>query len=460
MDTFLKFAAELFAVPADTISLDTAYESIPQWDSLAQLRLVAEMEETFGVEIPIDAVPDMKTLRDFYRYIDGEEARVEIPLSAPNLKAPEILGNLRECVESGLVSSSGRFIAEFERKVAAYVRSRDAVAVQSGAAGLHLALRLLGVQPGEAVIAPTLTFIAAVNPITYVGAEPVFMDCDDSLCLDPRKLERFCAEACARTDDGLIHRETGKRIRVILVVHVFGNMADMERIMDTADRYGLKVLEDATEALGSFYEKGRFAGKFAGTIGDAGVYSFNANKIITTGGGGMIVSGDQQLLAEARYLSATAKNDSLYFAHDAVGYNYRMLNIQAAIGVSQIDEIERFIETKRANHQLYRELLGRRAGIEVLPFSEMIRPNYWFYSLAIDGERFGEDRDALMNRLIAEGIQCRPVWKLCHTQKPYLDAPRFAIETAPFYERRILNVPCSTSLTAEDARAVCRAILK
>jgi len=381
----------------------------------------------------------------------------EIPLSVPNLNVA-IIENLRECVETGWVSTGGRFITEFEKKVAVYVGTADAVSVQSGTAGLHVALRVLGVKTDEEVIVPTLTFIAAVNPAGYLGAEPVFMDCDDSLCMDPEKLEKFCRVECMRTENGLIHKTNGKRIRVIVVVHVFGNMADMERIMEIASEYDLKVLEDATEALGSYFTAGRYKGKFAGLIGDMGVYSFNANKIITTGGGGMIVSNDQKLLDESRYLSITAKNDSLYFVHDDIGYNYRMLNIQAAIGVSQIDDLERFIETKKTNYLLYQEHIKDERGIKLLPFAGTIRPNYWFYSLLIDEKRFKESRDALMHRLIARGIQCRPLWKLTHTQRPYLNCQSFEIQKAEFYVERILNVPCSTNLTPEDVRTVCHEI--
>jgi dTDP-4-amino-4,6-dideoxygalactose transaminase len=229
----------------------------------------------------------------------------EIPLSVPNLN-PEITEMLRECVESGWVSTSGRFIGAFEAAVADYVGVREAVGCQSGTAGLHTALRVLGVGPGDEVIVPTLTFIAAVNPVKYQGAEPVFMDCDDGFCIDAEKLSEFCEEECRMEGGSLVNRRSGRRVAAIVVVHVFGNLADMEGVMKTARAYGLKVLEDATEALGSRFTAGKYRGKHAGTIGDMGVFSFNANKIITTGGGGMMVSGGKRLLKRARYLSTTA----------------------------------------------------------------------------------------------------------------------------------------------------------
>jgi len=272
-----------------------------------------------------------------------------INLSVPNLSM-DILDNLKECLESGWVSTGGRFIPEFESKVKKYMKVQNAAGVQSGTAGLHMALRVLGVEAGEEVIAPTLTFVAAVNPIVYQGATPVFIDCDDSLCMDSIKLEKFCKEECNFIDGVLINKKTNKKIKVLVVVHVFGNMTDMEKIMDIAKKYKLKVLEDATEALGTYYTDGKYKGKYAGTIGDIGVLSFNANKIITTGGGGMVVGNNKELVEKVRFLSSQAKKDPLYFIHDEIGYNYRMLNLQAALGTSQIDELESFIETKTKNY--------------------------------------------------------------------------------------------------------------
>ncbi len=381
----------------------------------------------------------------------------EIPLSVPNLN-PDITDNLRECIETGWVSTGGRFIVEFEKKVAAYVKTDDAVSTQSGTAGLHLALRVLGVEAGDEVIVPSLTFVAAINPVKYMGAEPVFMDCDDSLCLDADKLNRFCEEECSLVQGQLRNNRTGRRISALILVHIFGNLARMERIMAIARKYHLKVLEDATEALGSYYTEGQFAGCFAGTIGDMGVYSFNANKIITTGGGGMIVSPHRKYLDQARYLSITAKDDSLFFVHNEVGYNYRMLNLQAALGVSQIDELEAFILIKRRNLGHYQELLKDVKGLSFMSFAPYSRPNYWFYSLVVDEEEFGMSRNALMHELISSGIQCRPVWKLNHMQKPYAGCQVYRIEKAYHYEADILNLPCSTSLSGEDIQYICNKI--
>lgn len=383
-----------------------------------------------------------------------------INLSVPNLSVEPILKNLRECLESGWVSTGGRFISEFENKVAKYVGIDKAVGVQSGTAGLHLALRVLGVKSGEEVIAPTLTFIAAVNPITYLGAEPVFIDCDDTLCMDPIKLRRFCEEECELREGQLYNKKSGKCIKAIVVVHVFGNMADMEKIMNIAREYNLKVLEDSTEALGSYYIEGRYAGKYAGTIGDMGVYSFNANKIITTGGGGMVVSNNRELLKKVRFLSVQAKTDPLYFVHDEIGYNYRMLNIQAALGTDQIDRLERFIEAKIKNYKLYKDGIKNIEGLELLSFNQGIRANHWFYSLLVDKERYGLDKDELLIKLNEMGIQTRHIWGLIHEQKPYLKHEAYMMEKSTYYIDRILNIPCSSSLTEREVENVIEVLKK
>ena len=365
-----------------------------------------------------------------------------IPLSVPNMS-----GNERKyvdrAVETEWVSSGGAYIEDFEKAIAEYTHAPGAVACQSGTAGLHLAMILSGVGAEDEVIAPALTFIAAVNPIRYVGAHPVFMDCDDTLCMDFDKVEEFCSECCTFTDGRLVNRETGRTIKALLVVHVFGNMADMERAVKVARKYNLKLVEDATEALGTYYTEGVYQGKFAGTIGDIGVYSFNGNKIITTGGGGMIVSNDKDILARAKYLSTQAKDDALYFQHNEIGFNYRMTNVQAALGLGQIEQIEKFIQTKADNYRLYNE-----NGISLLPFRDDIRTNYWFYSYCTD------KRDEVIQYLQKNGVQSRPIWNLICNLPPYLSEMRYKIETAEAYLQKVVNIPCSTNLSAEDVMRV------
>ncbi|MFZ5969484.1 MAG: LegC family aminotransferase [Bacillota bacterium] len=371
-----------------------------------------------------------------------------IPLSVPNFIGKE-LQYVTKAIESEWVSTGGAFIEEFEEKIANYLRVKKAVACQSGTAALHLALRLSGVAAGDEVIVPTLTFIAAVNPVKYQGAEPLFMDCDDGLNMDLDKLEEFCQSQCILTGKGLMNKRTNKVIRALVIVHVFGNMVDMERVMNLADKYELKVIEDATEALGSYCTKGKYSGKFAGTIGDFGAYSFNGNKIVTTGGGGMLVAKDTSLAEKAKYLSTQAKDDSLYYLHDEIGYNYRMTNLQAALGVAQLEQLEKFIQVKTENYNLYKKEIEKIDGLNLLSFNENTRPNYWFYSLMIDQEKYGLNRDGLLKKLSEKNIQTRPIWGLIHEQKPYVSSQSYKIERAKYTIERVLNLPCSTNLDKE-----------
>lgn len=382
------------------------------------------------------------------------EKRKTIGLSIPNLEVEPILENLKECLQSGWVSTGGRFIGEFEEKIAHYVKVKEAVGVQSGTAGLHTALRVLGVERDDEVLVPTLTFIAAVNPVTYLGANPVFIDCDNTLCIDPLKVEKFLENKCNFIDGKVFNKTTGKIIKAIVVVHVFGNMADMEKIIEIAHKYNLKVLEDATEALGTYYTEGKYAGKYAGTIGDIGVYSFNANKIITTGGGGMVVSNNKELLDKVRFLSVQAKTNPLYFIHDEIGYNYRMLNLQAALGTDQIDRLEEFIETKIKNYERYKNGIKDIEGLEIIPFNKNIRANHWFYSIVVDKEKYGLNKDELLQKLVESNIQTRPIWGLIHEQKPYVNNEAYEMEKSLWYHERVLNVPCSTNLTLEEVDIV------
>lgn len=382
-----------------------------------------------------------------------------IPLSVPNLSL-DILENVKETIETGWVSTGGRFITEFEKKIANYVGVERAVSCQSGTAGLHLAMRVLGIKPGDEIIVPTLTFIAAVNPVKYMGAEPIFMDCDNTLNMDMDKLEEFLENECDYIDGKVINKKTKKQIKAIVVVHVFGNPANMEKLMEIKEKYNLKVIEDSTEALGSYYLEGKYAGKHCGTIGDIGVYSFNANKIITTGGGGMVVSNNQELLDKVAFLGVQAKTDSLYFVHDEIGYNYRMTNIQAAFGTDQIDRLEDFIEIKIRNYKLYKEAIENIEGLTLLPFRDDTRANHWFYSVIVNKEKYGIDRDELLRKLNESNIQTRPLWRLIHKQKPYLENQAYKIERAEHYEKNVLNIPCSSNLTEGEVEVVVEKLIE
>lgn len=385
-----------------------------------------------------------------------------IPLSIPNFEGNE-RNYVDDALKQGWVSTGGAYITRLEEQLAQYLNVKKAAACQSGTAGLHLALIECGVGPGDLVIVPTLTFIAAVNPVRYQFADPVFMDCDDSLCMDPVKLRRFCETECRMEGGRLVHSASGRTVKALIVVHVFGNLADMEAIMDVAEEFGLKVIEDATEALGTHYTQGRYAGSYAGTIGDFGAFSFNGNKIITTGGGGAVTGRDEAAVAHLQYLSTQAKDDAHFYIHHEVGYNYRMTNLQAALGVAQMEELPEFIARKHRNYDHYQALFAGFSGGKLLGFREGTYSNQWFYSLEIAGG----GKEIPLREVIAEldacGVQTRAVWGLIHEQRPYREALAYEIERADYYSGCILNIPCSTQLTEEElvyvAEQVKRVIL-
>lgn len=375
-----------------------------------------------------------------------------IPLSVPNLKGNE-LAYVSKAVETEWVSTGGPYVNDFEKAVAEYVHVPGAVSCQNGTSGIHTALLLAGIASEDIVLVPTLTFIAAVNPVSYVGAEPVFLDCDDSLCLDADKLEEFCETQCSMVAGKLIDTATGKHVKAMIVVHVFGNMANLERILTIAKTYNIMVIEDATEAIGTYYLDGVFQGQYAGTLGYMGVFSFNGNKIITTGGGGMMVSNDTDILAHAKHLTTQAKSDVVNFLHDEIGYNYRLTNLQAALGLAQMEQLETFIATKKTNYLYYKEKIEEIKHVRLLPFRSDIRPNYWFYSLYLEDD-FPLSRDQVIAEFDKCNIQTRPIWGLIHEQKPYLGCRTFEIEKAITYQKHIVNVPCSTNLTKQEINRV------
>lgn len=376
-----------------------------------------------------------------------------IPLSIPNFEGNE-RKYVDDAIDQGWVSTGGAYITKLEQEMAEFLNVKSVAACQSGTSALHLSLVEIGVQPGDMVIVPPLTFIAAVNPVKYQFAQPIFIDCDDSFCLDPIKLREFCENECDYTDGKLIYKANGKQIKAVVVVHVFGNMADMVSIMETAHKYGLKVVEDATEALGSKYTEGELAGKYAGTIGDFGAFSFNGNKIITTGGGGAVTANDPKVVDHIRFLSTQAKTDPHYYIHDEIGYNYRMTNIQAALGVAQMEELPEFIKRKQANFDKYAKLFEGFDLCKLIPFRDGTSSNKWFYSLEINRDRITVTMKEIITSLGEKGIQTRAIWGLINEQKPYKDEEVYKLEKAPYYASRILNIPSSTQITEEEIRYV------
>lgn len=378
-----------------------------------------------------------------------------IPLSIPNFEGNE-RKYVDDAVDQGWVSTGGAYITKLEHALAEFLHVENVAACQSGTSALHLSLVEAGVKPGDVVIVPPLTFIAAVNPVKYQFATPVFMDCDDSFCMDPVKLRSFCEEQCEW--DGTVLKHNGAAVKALVVVHVFGNMADMESIMDTAEKYNLKVIEDATEALGTKYTEGRYAGRYAGTIGHFGAYSFNGNKIITTGGGGAVTAHDPKAVDHIRFLSTQAKTDPHYYIHDEIGYNYRMTNLQAALGVAQMEMLPEFIRRKQQNYELYRELFAGFAYGKLMPFRDGTNSNKWFYSINIDRDHITASMREIITTLHDKGIETRAIWGLINEQKPYEGEETYQLQKAPYYASRILNIPSSTQITEEEIRYVAEQV--
>lgn len=370
-----------------------------------------------------------------------------IPLSIPNFEGNE-KKYVEDALEQGWVSTGGAYITKLEEQMAEFLHTENVAACQSGTSALHLSLIEAGVEPGDVVLVPPLTFIAAVNPVKYQFAEPVFIDCDDSFCMDPLKLREFCETEC--NFDGQTLTYNHKTVKAVVVVHVFGNLADMVSIMDIAGKYNLKVIEDATEALGSHYTEGAFRGKYAGTIGDFGAFSFNGNKIITTGGGGAVTANNAESVNHMRYLSTQAKDDVHYYIHHEVGYNYRMTNLQAALGVAQMEELPEFIKRKQNNFNKYKKLFEGFDLGTIVDFREGTSSNKWFYSLEINRDRVKATMREIITALEERGVQTRAIWGLINEQVPYMQDKTYKLEKAPYYAERILNFPSSTQITDDE----------
>ena len=380
-----------------------------------------------------------------------------IPLSIPNFEGNEEK-YVVDAIASTFVSTVGGYVTRMEKGLASFLKVNNVAVCQSGTSAIHLSMVDAGVKPGDVVLVPTLTFIAAVNPVKYQFAKPVFIDCDDSLCLDPIKLRSFCENECEWDAKEL--RYKGAVVKAIVVVHVFGNMSDMESIIGTAEKYNLKVIEDATEALGTKYTEGKFAGKYAGTIGDYGCFSFNGNKIITTGGGGAVTSCNPTTVDHIRFLSTQAKNDPHYYIHDEIGYNYRMTNLQAALGVAQLEKLSEFIKRKQKNYDMYKAAFEDFKYGKLMPFRDGTDSNKWFYSLEIDRKHIKATMREIITSLEKDNIQTRAIWGLINEQKPYEGEETYKLEKAPYYAERILNIPSSTQITEEEIKYVADKVKK
>lgn len=387
---------------------------------------------------------------------DASGAPPFLPLSVPVISGNEKL-YVADALDTGWLSGAGPYVGRFEQAVCDLTGARFAVATNTGTAALHVALLLAGVRPGDAVVVPTVTFIASANTVRYCGAEPVLVGCDDGLGIDVEALAELLEDGWDESTR-VVRDPSGRTIRAIMPVHVFGDPCDMEGVLGLAERFGIPVVEDATESLGSSYTREPLAGRHTGTLGLIGTFSFNGNKIISTGGGGMLVTDDEDLARRARYLIGQAKDDAIRYVHGAVGFNYALTNVAAAIGLAQMERLPAYIETKRANRARYAHALAGVPGITFVAAPEDTAPNCWFYSILVDEDAFGMDREGLMQRLSRMGIQTRPLWLPIHLQEPYAGCPVVAPERAVWYWSRLLNLPCSSDLTADDVDRVVDAI--
>ena len=376
------------------------------------------------------------------------------------LCVPEIRGNewayIKECLDTNWVSSVGEYVDRFERALAAASGTRFAVATSSGTAALHTALVVAGVEADDEVLVSTLTFIAPVNAIRYVGAWPVFIDAEPEYWqMDTARVARFLEQNCERRGSALYDRATNRRVRALLPVHVMGHPVDMAPLLELARRYDLIVIEDATESLGA-----RYRGTPVGHMGDVACFSFNGNKLITTGGGGMLVTDREDWARRAKYLTTQAKDDPVEFEHGAVGYNYRLTNIQAAMGVAQIEQLDDYLAAKRRIAERYAAALADVTGLTLMRQAPWAQSAWWLYTVLVDAVEFGMDARALMRHLGAQQIQTRPLWQPIHQSKPYRDTtPALGCPISERLHAQALSLPCSVGLQAEQQTRVIDAIV-
>lgn len=353
---------------------------------------------------------------------------------------------MKDCLDTGWVSSAGKYVDAFEAALAERCNAAYAVAVVNGTAALHVAMLLGGVRPGDEVLIPTLTFVATANAVVYAGAIPHFCDSAiDTLGIDPARLRAYLSEIADRTQDATVNRKTGRRIAALVPMHTYGHPVDMDALHTVAADFDLPVIEDAAEALGS-----RYRGKPCGGIGHIGALSFNGNKIVTTGGGGAIMTNDPDLAKAAKHLTTTAKIPHKWaFRHDAVGYNYRLPNLNAALGCAQLEQLDAFLAAKRRLAQRYIAGFAGCAGLDVVREPAFAQSNYWLNAVLLNEDRAAM-RDTLLEAANAAGLQCRPAWTLMHRLAMFASAPRMELPVAEAIEARLICIPSSASLAGAD----------
>ena len=376
-----------------------------------------------------------------------------IPLCVPHIQNSSAIKYINDCIDTEWVSSAGGYVPKFEDMLAQMVGTKYAVAVNSGTSALHLAMIAAGVLPNDEVVIPTITFVATANAVRYVGAYPVFIDCEDVYCqMDMDKLRYFLYERCVRMDDGVYNKTTKRRVKAVVVAHLLGHPSPfMQDLLTWATDLGLVVIEDAAQALGA-----RTGGLKAGGIGDIGCFSFNGNKLITCGAGGAVVTNKADIAAKVKHLSTQATLTTSEYEHDMIGYNYRMSNLHAALGCSQLEDVYEFIHRKRCVADFYRDNL-QIDGISVMWTHPRVYSTFWLSTIFVD-DRIG--RDPLQRFLKKRGIETRAIWQPLHLLPMYRGCYAFDIYVAHSIRRRALNLPSSVGLKHKDQKIVCDAILE
>ena len=360
-----------------------------------------------------------------------------------SLHEPHFSGNewkyVKNCLDSNFVSSVGKYVDKFEKMLVDYTGVKKAVAVVNGTAALHISLNLSGVKKNDEVLLPTLTFIATANAVSYVNAIPHFVDSEEkTLGTDPQKLFDYLKKVGDIRKDACYNRNTGRRIRALVAVHTFGHPVDLDSLQNLCEHYGIILIEDAAEALGSFYKK-----RHVGNWGKFSILSFNGNKTITTGGGGAILTHDKNLGKLAKHITTTAKKPHKWqFNHDRIGYNYRMPNINAALGCAQLEQLSTFLEQKRCLAKRYAEVFRRIKGVRFFPEPNFARSNYWLNVLLLDNSHRHE-RDGVLETTNSRGIMTRPSWTLMHKLPMYEKCPRMDLSVAERIEQTLINIPSS-----------------
>ena len=371
-----------------------------------------------------------------------------VPLQEPHFEGNE-WRYVKQCLDSGWVSSAGAFVDDFETRLAEVTEAPFAVATVNGTAALHLCLLGAGVASGDEVIAPSLTFVATANAIAYCGAIPHFADCEErGLGLDPAKLAVHLEAIGEPRQDGLYNRHTGRRIAAVLATHVLGHPSDLDPLVALCDAHGLPFVEDAAEALGS-----RYNGRHVGCHGRLGALSFNGNKILTTGGGGAVLTRDEALARRLKHLSTTARlPHPWHYEHDAVGYNYRLPNINAALGCAQLEGLPRALQAKRRLAERYRRALEPVEGVAFFAEPSYAESNYWLNAVTLEAAA-EEMLETCLKALHAEGILARPAWQPMHRLPMYAEAPRMALDMTESMTARLICLPSSVPLVDEETDA-------